>query len=374
VSDAPLHILVVEDEPEVRATAVAILSSFGYSVTAAADGEEALAALETAQPDLILSDVRMPGIDGFQLLERVRANPAWHQIPFIIVSAKAGSADLRMGMSLGADDYVTKPYRPLDLKKAIEIRVQRAKQVSDAIAGNRRLLTRILPHELQAALIGVIGYADLMMDAATEGRPLSVDELSEYGRMLRLSGARIFRIVENLLFWARLEEPRDSLGSHGKENRVLEVVTSAGLNGFVGAISRRFGRPLDVLVDCPLRARVQVVTPGFEFVTTHIVENALKYSLPGTQVLITVRTNAAMLVLGVRDSGRGMTQEQIAHIGNSRQLERHDFGQKGLGVGLMLAATFARMSGGNLELRPGIGEKGLIVTLSLPLATDPAAA
>src|ERR1035438_7501386 len=109
MSEAPIRVMLVEDEPDVRTVAEGILCSFGYAVTAVANGAEALEAMEVAQPDLILSDIRMPIIDGFQLLQKIRADPVWHQTPFIILSAKAESADLRMGMSLGADDYVTKP-------------------------------------------------------------------------------------------------------------------------------------------------------------------------------------------------------------------------------------------------------------------------
>src|SRR5580658_5592446 len=143
MGEVPIRVLLVEDEPDVRYVAEAILSSFGYTVTAVANGAEALEAMGEAQPDLILSDIRMPVFDGFQLLQRIRADPVWNQTPFIILSAKAESADLRMGMSLGADDYVTKPYKPHDIRKTIEIRVQRARQVSEAIANNQRFLTRI---------------------------------------------------------------------------------------------------------------------------------------------------------------------------------------------------------------------------------------
>ena len=94
-----------------RTIAEGILSSFGFAVTAVSDGSEALAALDAARPDVILSDIRMPVIDGFQLLQRIRSDPISSNIPFIIVSAKAERADVRMGMSLGADDYVIKPYR-----------------------------------------------------------------------------------------------------------------------------------------------------------------------------------------------------------------------------------------------------------------------
>jgi len=368
MGEVSIRVLLVEDEPDVRSVAEAILHTFGYTVTAVANGAEALDAMDEAQPDLILSDIRMPVFDGFQLLQRIRADPVWNQTPFIILSAKAESADLRMGMSLGADDYVTKPYKPLDIRKTIEIRVQRARQISEAIANNQRFLTRILPHELRTPLMGVIGYADLMVDTANDGKTLSVAEVSEYGRMLQLSGARIFRIVESLLFWARLEAPRWAQAGPGKQKRIHEEVNAASLGELAARVATQFGRQMDLVVDCPVLARIQVVTTGFEFVARHLIENAFKCSLPGSPVQLTARTDAQMLHLTVVDSGRGMTTEQIDRINGIRGLDRLGYEGQGLGVGLMLATTFARLSGGSLKVRPAAGGHGLDVSVSLPLA------
>jgi len=368
VSEPSARILLVEDEPEVRTIVESVLSSFGYTVKAVANGAEALDAMEETQPDLILSDVRMPIIDGFQLLQRIRADPVWHHTPFIIVSAKAESADLRMGMSLGADDYVTKPYKPQDMRKTIEIRIQRARQVGEAIASNQRFLTRILPHELRTPLMGVIGYADLMVDTANEGKTLSVSELSEYGRMMQLSGARIFRIVENLLFWARLEAPREMLGGPDRPRRVKEDVGGSGLAQLANSVDIQFGRQRDLAVDCLAQATIQAVTAGFEFVARHLIENAFKYSLPGNLVRVSARTDGLMFHFCIADAGRGMTPEQIERISGFRQLDWLGFEGQGLGMGFMLATTYVRASGGRIKLQAGPGGKGLQVDLSLPLA------
>ena len=368
LSDPPLHILLVEDEPAVRTIAEGILSSFGFAVTAVSDGSEALAALDAARPDVILSDIRMPVIDGFQLRQRIRSDPIWSNIPFIIVSAKAESADVRMGMSLGADDYVIKPYRPADIRNTIEVRVRRAKQVSRALADHQRLLTRILPHELRTPLMSVIGYADLMVDAAADGNTLSVAELSEYGRTLQLSGSRIFRVVENLLFWAKLDTLGGPPGARERPAPAEEEVSAESLKRLAEVVSTQFERQQDVVVDCPSEARVLVAVTGVEFVASHLIENAFKYSLPGTSVRITARTKAGTLVLSVAESGRGMTREQLTQIGTSGQSESQGYGHHGMGMGLMLAATFARMSGGHLELQPCANGHGLTASMTLPLA------
>jgi two-component system sensor histidine kinase/response regulator len=370
MSEQPIRILLVEDEPDVRTIAEGVLASFGFAVTAVSNGSEALACLNAARPDVILSDIRMPVVDGFQLLQRIRADPIWHQIPFIIISAKAESADLRMGMSLGADDYLTKPYRPEDIRRTIQIRVQRARQVAEAIANHQRLLTHILPHELRTPLMGVIGYADLMVDAAAEEKTLTVAELAEYGRMLQISGTRIFRIVENLLFWARLETARSAAEGPDRARPALEVVSAWSLRRVVDAAAKQFGRQMDAVVEVPAEARIQVAMPGFEFAASHLVENAFKYSLPGTQVRVAARMEGGLLQVSVSDRGRGMSREQLERVGMVRPFEGRGLGQHGLGMGLMLASTFARLSGGQLDLQPGANGTGLNAVMSLPLEVE----
>ncbi|MBI5769925.1 MAG: response regulator [Verrucomicrobia bacterium] len=365
-NNPPAHILLVEDEPAVREVAEGLLTSFGYTTTAVSDGAKALGALEIKQPDLILSDVRMPVVDGFELLQDVRANPAWAQIPFVIVSAKAESADVRMGMSLGADDYVTKPYQPDDLAKAIAVRLLRSKRLNQAVEHQQRFLTHTLPHELRTPLTGVIGYADLMAETAAEGQTLSVEELADYSRALQHSGLRLFSIVENFLFWARLESKRETRRNTNGALSIEETITAAGLSDVVKAVAKQFHRPTDLALACPAEVRVRVATLGFEFVARHLVENAFKYSVPGTAVGVAVWADGDRVRLRVTDGGRGMTPEQIARIGLFRQFEREQFEQQGMGMGLVLAAGFARWSGGTLELRPGTEHQGLTATLSLP--------
>lgn len=366
MNNVPPHILLVEDESTVRAVAEAMLDSFGYTVTALTNGAEALAALAKERVDLILSDVRMPVVDGFELLQEVRGNPAWYQIPFIVVSAKADGADLRMGMSLGADDYVTKPYQPADMEKAIGVRLIRSRRLAQAMEHQQRFLIRTLPHELRTPLTGVIGCADLMVDLAAGGQTLSVSELADYGHILQQSGARMFRIVESFLFWARLESARETRRGLAGTPPVEESTTAGRLSQVAERVATELHRRQDLVVNCLEDAIVKVVTPGFEFVARHLIENAFKYSIPGTIVRVATHVEGDSVRFSVADEGRGMTAEQITRTGLFRQFEREKFEQQGMGMGLMLAMSFARLSGGSLDLQPGDRNKGLTVTLKLP--------
>ncbi len=362
------HILLVEDEPVVRTVAEDLLVTFGYTVTAVANGAEALAALEISRPDLIMSDVRMPLVDGFQLLEKVRADPVWQQIPFIIVSAKAESTDLRMGMSLGADDYVMKPYRPAELEKAIAVRLKRARRIKEAMANHQRFLTRILPHELRTPLTGVIGVGDLMADTVAEGGQLTPGELADYARILQQSGERLFRIVENFLLWSRLESAMAVPVAPGQSPFVVVTVSRIQVRELAAAVGANFKRQSDLHVDGPEETSIKVGTHDFEFVATHLIENAFRFSMPGSPVQVSIQVEAGMFRLRVADVGRGMTAEQIERVGLHRQFDREKIEQQGTGMGLMLATSYSRLSGGSLKLQSGADGKGLVALMSLPLA------
>ncbi|MDZ7892936.1 MAG: EAL domain-containing protein [Rhodoferax sp.] len=122
-----MHILIAEDEPSLRENLQWMLELEGYEVTAAADGREALAAALTHRPDLVLTDVMMPELDGFGLIKALRSHPATATLPVIMLTARADRSDTRTGMNLGADDYLTKPCRREELLAAISARLERSR-------------------------------------------------------------------------------------------------------------------------------------------------------------------------------------------------------------------------------------------------------
>ena len=131
---SPTTILVVDDEPDLLDNIGLALEVEGYQVITASDGIEALKVLQSQPVHLILADIAMPNMNGYQLFERVRKNPAWVPIPFIFLSARTMDSDVRYGKELGADDYLTKPIRAADLLAAVRGKLRRAEQLAQSTA------------------------------------------------------------------------------------------------------------------------------------------------------------------------------------------------------------------------------------------------
>lgn len=128
-----VSILVVDDEPDLLDNIVLALEVENYHVLTANDGLEALEILQSQPVDLILADVAMPDMNGYQLYERVRQNPAWVIIPFIFLTARTMDSDIRYGKELGVDDYLTKPIRSADLLATVRGKLHRAKQLTETV-------------------------------------------------------------------------------------------------------------------------------------------------------------------------------------------------------------------------------------------------
>jgi DNA-binding NarL/FixJ family response regulator len=125
-------ILLIEDEPQTRENLALILRMEGFDAVTTSNGRSGLEAAVREKPDLILCDVSMPELDGFGVLRELRADSTTAGIPFIFLTARAERQDQRLGMNGGADDYIVKPIEPDDLLAAIEARLSRQRQTSDA--------------------------------------------------------------------------------------------------------------------------------------------------------------------------------------------------------------------------------------------------
>lgn len=168
------RILVVEDDDDIREALEALLEEHGYAVDTASNGEQAFAMVEEDPPSLVISDVMMPGIDGFQLVEKLRERPASADIPIILLSALREPDTRIAGLDLGADDYISKPTRPDELLARVRVHLRHAhrhqaltrRSLIDPLTGtlNRRGILSVLRRERERALKSGTPLSVLMLD------------------------------------------------------------------------------------------------------------------------------------------------------------------------------------------------------------------
>src|SRR6185436_6683655 len=202
------HVLLVEDNPDILANMSEALEMNGYQVDRVGDGQQAIEFLNATQPlpDLIVSDISMPHVNGYELLATCQRNPDWNGISFIFLTALGQRQDILAGKKLGADDYLVKPFRPDDLIVAIENKLRRVEQIKASAESkldkSRRELLTLISHELRTPLSAIYGGAELLADSLSN----VPDSMSH--RMLGLvqSGAkRMRRLVDQIVLMTQLD-------------------------------------------------------------------------------------------------------------------------------------------------------------------------
>jgi len=146
------RVLIVEDEPDIRALVVHHLKREGYQVSAASSGEEALRLVQAAPPDLVLLDLMMPAMDGLEVCRRLRQDPATAMLPIVMLTAKGDEVDRVLGLEIGADDYVVKPFSPKELLARVRAVLRRSRPAPGA--GPLRLGALVMDLGTHTASVG----------------------------------------------------------------------------------------------------------------------------------------------------------------------------------------------------------------------------
>lgn len=356
-------ILVVEDDPNLRAGVVQILELEGYEVFAAENGKIGLELAQKQLPDLILCDVMMPELDGYGLLQALRKDPATEAIPFIFITAKAAKEDLRQGMNLGADDYLTKPFETEELLEAISSRLERQFQVTKEVTKLRQNISMALPHELRTPLTAILGMAELLQ---VTGNSLNPEEVIDLGKNIYKSGLRLKRVIENYVLYAELITVDATQMKPELETPLThpnELVASASTSK-----AEEKNRPHDLVLKLGEEHPLWFSDEHLYKILTELVDNGLKFSQPGQPVTVSTRVEHAQWVLQVSDLGLGMTPEQIHDIGAYMQFDRDKHEQQGCGLGLAIVKHLAKLYDGDFEVE-SIPNNGTTVTVRLPIET-----
>jgi two-component system sensor histidine kinase/response regulator len=360
------RVLVVDDQPSNLRIISALLSRRGYSVYTADSGEDALQRLESQPADLMLLDMMMPGMDGFDLLQEVRENPAWRGLPVVFLTAAHDRDLLLRAFDSGAVDYVTKPFMPEELLARVQahIGLKLTRDRLERVARERQELVNLVAHDLKNPLTSIFFASDLLITGQTRE-----DRVPRYLQMVRDSAEDALGYIRRYL------ETQASARSQAQAGPAR-----ASLGELVRWVEQRYALQLE-----DRGARLQILTVSeadvaidplvLRQVCENLISNAIKYA-PGSDIDLSVQAGApGFRQVRVEDRGPGIPADQQSSL--FKPFFRASPGDSATdavstGLGLSLARQIVGALGGELRYEDREGG-GASFVLELPEASAPEA-
>ncbi len=340
-------ILVVEDNDTVRRNLEDILSVNDYEVFTASNGLEGFNAALDIIPDLIISDIMMPDVDGYALLHKIKENISTSEIPFIFLTAKSGYVDFRSGMNSGADDYLSKPFTVHDLLNSVTTVFNKQNKVKAKLQDLRDNIAFSIPHELRTPLTAIIGYSEILRDEIK-----SIEQAADLvwiAENIRESGIKLNSVINKFILYSDvtylLEDSEAALKYRkAKIDFPKSVIISAA-----NKVMSKFNRTADFEYSA-IDTTLKCFDMHLSFIVEELLENSCKYSKPQSKIELQTAINNSQFELSVLDSGIGFTQDQIASVTAFKQFDRriHEIG--GSGLGLAIVKKIALLYGGSFGI------------------------
>lgn len=353
-------ILVIEDDSALREEIGFMLDIEGYNIIEAESGEEGIDIYKSEKPELILCDLKMKGVDGFETIKRIRKLEENLITPVIIISGKTEKSDVRKGMQFGVNDYLTKPFSNEDLLEAVKTQLKTREKIKNKVRNEgdsiRKALALNLPHEFRTPLNAVIGYGSLL--SMPESHLVKTD-LVEIGEALVSSGHRLLEIVEEYLMFADLLSSENQL-NNGKRTNVDRSIVSV----IAEEISSKYMRSDDMIVNVE-DSVLKIGNVHFEVLVKNLLDNSFKFSNTGDKVQVISTIDNGMYKLSFSDEGIGFPVDKIESIGAFQQFDRDKNEQQGLGMGLAISKLIVEKYSGALFITRET--KGTTVTVLLPV-------
>jgi signal transduction histidine kinase len=358
--NAKSQILIVDDEPSARDALEALLFREGYDLAFATSGQEALARLNDLTPDVILLDVMMPGMDGFEVCQRIKANERWRHIPVILVTALDSRDDLVRGLDAGADEFLSKPVNGPELRARVRSML-RIKQQFDQLEAMMRLregLSHMIVHDMRSPLTTILMNAFAVKRVVTEPRYL------EYLDLIESETRRLDSFMNDMLMLAKMQETRLILKRSPVD--VIQMVQTVRETYNVVAESKGVNLVAELpQAECP---QVSLDASLFQRVLDNLLSNALKFSPPESTITLRVEYPAARPLVRVQvlDEGPGIAEEHRERIFDKFEIvSLKSKGVPQVGLGLAFCKLAVEAHGGRIFVDAN-EPKGSVFTVEVP--------
>ena len=367
-------ILVVDDNPTNLQVLLESLKRTGFKILVARTGESAIQQAEYGKPDLILLDVMMPGIDGFETCRRFKTLDAFKEIPIIFMTALTDTTDKLKGFQAGGVDYVTKPLQHEEVLARVvtHLTIRRLQQESreqhlalqeqhaqlQALNASKDKFFSIISHDLRSPLSSVLVGLRLLTDPESR---VSESEKEEILHDSRRTVEQLYSLLDNLLVWSRLQR---GLMEYAPKQIDLQPLFERNATLFAANAEQK-----------QIAIRQTVTAPIFAFadsqmidtVIRNLISNALKFTEARGAITLSACQNDQNVEITVADTGIGMDAEAVAKLFrlDVRYNQLGTAGEKGTGLGLNVCKEFAEKNGGSIAVESVVGA-GTTFRVTLP--------
>ena len=368
INPAEFKLLVVDDVQTNVLLLKALLSKEGYGILVANNGQEALEVIRNENPDLILLDVMMPGMDGFEVAERLKSEEYRCEIPIIFLTALDDTQSIVNGFKLGAGDFISKPFRKeelmvrikhqLSLVAARRIIEEKNEELRKTIAGRDKMYS-VIAHDLRSPMASMKMLLNTIMMSVEKDK---IDpDIFDMLEMSNKTSEEVFSLLDNLLKWTKSQLGKltvipQKLDISGLADGVVEVTNSVAEVKHIKLI-RTDHESFFVYVDIEM----------IKSILRNLISNAVKFSNPDSEIKVGIKAEDGKVIVSVTDSGKGIKKEdQHKLLKDSTHFTTYGTNrEEGSGLGLLLCRDFARKNGGELwfESEENLGS---VFSFSLP--------
>lgn len=353
MSSVTREILIVDDLPANLKVLGDILEGEGYKVRPVRRGKLAMQVAEKVVPDLILLDVLMPGMDGFEVCRRLKENQKLCDIPVIFISSIDDTDDIVKALNSGGIDYITRPFHAEEVTARVGNHLKSYQQKKKIEEQGKELLKlnrakdkflSIIAHDLRSPLIGFLGLTRYMVE---ELPGLTRAEIQDISGDMRNSATNIYGLLENLLEWSRLEQ---GLIPFNPGKVQLSSVVEEGLSM---ALESAKIKKIEITIDVPDFIYVFADRYLLKSVFRNLMSNAIKFTPKEGSVKFTAKIDGEKTVkISIKDYGIGMNSEMVDNLFlfNGRTNRTGTAGEPSAGLGLIICREFIEKLGGKLKV------------------------
>lgn len=356
-------ILIVDDQPQ-NIQLIGTLLRNKYNLYVADNGEKAIKIAIDKKPDLILLDIMMPSLSGFEVCRILKSNTDTLEIPVIFLTAKNESEDIVTGFSLGAVDYITKPFKREEVLVRIANHIK-LKETENELKKRNQEKDRffsIIAHDLKNPLSGFMGLTEMVMEKIDNFKQ---DELKHYIEIMNSSASQLYKLLANLLEWARLQ--MGNVKFEPTYNNLSELVDKVFylLKGNTEKksikVENNISENLGFVFDLNM----------LESVLRNLISNAVKFTKPEGSISVSAKTEDGNVIISVKDTGIGMPDKLKNKIFKLSEIvsRRGTNGEESTGLGLILCKDLVERNNGKIWFESEI-ETGTTFYISLPYVQE----